>query len=190
MTSETYLSVDVEASGPIPGEYSLLSLGACLVGNTAETFYVELRPITNNYIRSAVEVSGLSLAELQKRGVEPATAMAEFERWIQRVTPEGGRPVFVAFNATFDWMFTHYYFIRFLGRDPFGISGLDIKAYYAGLTGAQWGDTTKGRLHKRFKSKRRHTHNACDDAIEQAEVFEKMLAEARGRDRSADAVAD
>ena len=181
MASETYLSVDIEASGPIPGEYSLLSLGACVVGDTAQTFYVELKPITDNYIQSALEVSGLSLAELQKNGAAPAAAMAEFERWIQRVAPEGSRPVFVAFNATFDWMFTHYYFIRFLGRDPFGISGLDIKAYYAGLTGAKWGETTKSRLDKRFKSKRKHTHNALDDAIEQAEVFEKMMAEARGR---------
>jgi ribonuclease T len=29
---EIYFSVDIEASGPIPGEYSMLSLGACLVG--------------------------------------------------------------------------------------------------------------------------------------------------------------
>ena len=30
---ECYISVDVEAAGPIPGTYSLLSIGACVVGN-------------------------------------------------------------------------------------------------------------------------------------------------------------
>ena len=31
---DTYISVDIEASGPVPGEYSMLSLGACVVGAT------------------------------------------------------------------------------------------------------------------------------------------------------------
>src|SRR5438552_192307 len=35
---EVYISVDIEASGPIPGEYSLLSLGACVVCKMSETF--------------------------------------------------------------------------------------------------------------------------------------------------------
>jgi ribonuclease T len=42
---ETYISVDVEAAGPIPGDYSMLAIGACMVGNARETFYAELRPI-------------------------------------------------------------------------------------------------------------------------------------------------
>ena len=29
--STCYISVDIETSGPIPGDYSLLSLGACVV---------------------------------------------------------------------------------------------------------------------------------------------------------------
>ena len=28
---EVFISVDIEASGPIPGEYDLLSIGMCLV---------------------------------------------------------------------------------------------------------------------------------------------------------------
>ena len=31
----------------------------------------------------------------------------------------GRRPVFVGFNATFDWMFVADYLWRFAGRDPF-----------------------------------------------------------------------
>jgi hypothetical protein len=36
---EVYVSVDIETAGPVPGEYSMLSLGACLVENPTEQFY-------------------------------------------------------------------------------------------------------------------------------------------------------
>ncbi len=103
---EVYISVDIEASGPIPGEFSMLSLGACVVGLPSKTFYVELKPINDHVIDQALQVSGLQLADLKTKGEEPTQAMARFERWIKHISGES-RPVFVAFNATFDWMFTH-----------------------------------------------------------------------------------
>ena len=36
--TEFYLSVDVEASGPIPGEFGLLSVGACVIGHPDQSF--------------------------------------------------------------------------------------------------------------------------------------------------------
>lgn len=171
--SETYISIDIEAAGPIPGEYSMLSLGACVVGETTTTFYIEFKPISQQFVSSALKVSGLSLEKLKSEGVEPAAGMAQLEKWISRVCGES-RSVFVAFNATFDWSFVHWYFIKFLGRDPFGISGLDIKAYYMGKLGTIWSETTKRRVTEKFTSTHKHTHNALDDAIEQAEIFEKL----------------
>ncbi|WP_268747167.1 hypothetical protein [Sphingobium sp. Ant17] len=35
---EIFVSVDVETAGPIPGEYSLLSIGACSVFAPEEAF--------------------------------------------------------------------------------------------------------------------------------------------------------
>ena len=171
---ELYISVDIEVSGPIPGEYSMLSLGTCVVYGASKTFYREFKPITDKFIPEAIEVSGLSLGKLRETGIEPANGMAEFEGWVKQVASDN-RPVFTAFNATFDWMFVNYYFYRFLGRNPFGISGLDIKAYYMGKFGTSWGETAKKRMDKRFRSERKHTHNALDDAIEQAEIFRKIL---------------
>jgi len=173
--NEIYISVDIEASGPIPGEYSMLSLGAAVVGDTSKTFYREFKPISDNYVPRALEICGLLLEKLKKTGIEPKVGMLEFKEWVNDVS-EGNTPVFTAFNATFDWMFVEYYFRKFLGRNPFGVSGLDIKAYYMGKFGTKWIDTTKRRFDKRFLSKRKHTHNALDDAIEQAEMFEKLLA--------------
>lgn len=165
----------MEASGPVPGQYSLLSIGACVVGEDDKRFYVELKPISEEFTEQALVVAGLPLDRLRREGEDPAAALAAFERWVTSVTPADARPVFVAFNATFDWMFTHYYFVRFLGRDPFGFSALDIKAFYMGMMGTNWTGTSKSRMDRRFLPHRPHTHNALEDAIWQAEAFERML---------------
>ena len=174
MEKECYISVDVEASGPIPGEYSMLSLGACLVDNVSKTFYTEFKPINNNYESKSLKISGFSLEKLKETGVNPAQGMQEFDNWIKKIS-HSRKPVFVAFNATFDWMFVAYYFHKLLGHNPFGISGLDIKAFYMGRLITSWAETSKKRLGKQFLSDRKHTHNALEDSIEQAEIFRKML---------------
>ena len=35
---EIYISIDVEATGPIPGEYSMYEIGACVVGKEDEYY--------------------------------------------------------------------------------------------------------------------------------------------------------
>lgn len=171
---EVYLSVDVETAGPIPGAYSLLAIGACVVGSPEQSFYSELAPINEAFVADAIAVHGLSLPKLRAHGEAPAAAMARFEQWIIHVS-DGGRPVFVAFNATFDWMFVHWYFVTYLGRDPFGISGLDIKAYAMGKHRLSWGETVKKSVKKIYPTNLPHTHNALDDAREQAELFREMM---------------
>jgi hypothetical protein len=46
---EIFISVDVETAGPIPGEFSLLSIGACDVFEPAKTFACALRPVNRNF---------------------------------------------------------------------------------------------------------------------------------------------
>jgi DNA polymerase III epsilon subunit-like protein len=178
---EKYISVDVETSGPIPGEFSMLSIGACVVGETYKSFYVELKPLNGNFTNRAIEVSGLSIKELKEKGTEPKEAMRKFKEWIEKVSGDA-RPVFVGFNATFDWMFCHWYFMKFLDKDPFGVSGLDIKAYYMGMKNCNWSETIKKKIRSEFPSKRKHTHNALDDAIEQAEIFEEILKKRKSKE--------
>jgi ribonuclease T len=172
--AETFISVDIEASGPIPGEYSMLALGACVVGNPQENFYIELKPITRNFIAEAIAVAKLNLDELEQHGVEPTTAMLEFEKWIVHVTPPDHLPVFVAYPLAFDWMFVAYYFHRFLQRNPFGISGVDIKSFYAGMTGKPF-VSVGNHLKAEFFANVPLTHNAREDAIVQAELFARLL---------------
>jgi DNA polymerase III epsilon subunit-like protein len=174
---ESYISVDVETSGANPFQYSLLSIGACNLCKPRKNFYAELKPVNQNAIPEALQVSGLRLEELNLRGFDPREAMAALDMWLTEAVPAGKTPIFIAFNAPFDWMFVNDYFYRFLGRNPFGHSALDLKAYYMGLKGVSWSETSMGYIGPRYLGDRPLTHNALQDALDQAEIFLKMLEE-------------
>lgn len=177
---EIYISVDVETSGPSPPDYSMLSLGACVVGNTSENFYAELKPISTNFLPQAMKVNGFSLEELLEKGEKPADAMQRFTAWLRRISwvkRESAVPLFVGFPLSFDWKFVDYYFWHFLGYNPFDYNGaIDVRSYFMGLKNKSFLESSREEIIKFFSPARKHTHNALDDAIEQAEIFEKMLA--------------
>ncbi len=174
-TRETYISVDIETAGPYPSRYSLLSIGACLVDEPSAAFYVELQPVNEEADAGALAVGGLSLAALAETGVPPRAALVQFEAWVLAHTPEDSRPVFVGFNAAFDWMFINDYFHRFLGHNPFGHNALDIKAFYMGVTGVRWSQTTLAHVAAHLNQPCSLTHNALADAQVQAQLFGALL---------------
>lgn len=169
--NEVFISVDIETSGPIPGEYSMLALGACLVDAPSMTFESILKPLNRNAEPEALTVTGFSLDELEKSGTEPNQAMHKFNQWVKNACGEGQTAVFVGLNAPFDWSFVNYYFCRFFGKNPFGFTALDIKAYYMGATGSSWGDTRSSIMAKHLRPTLKGTHNALQDAVYQAELF-------------------
>ncbi len=173
LPAECFISVDVEASGPIPGMFSLLSIGACVAFEAAsKTFYCTVKPLEGaESDPDALKVSGLSLENLAQTGKSPEEAMRFFEKWVAAVSGKS-KPIFVGLNAAFDWSFVNYYFHRFLGRNPFGFSALDIKSLYMGLTGDAWADTKSSRMAKTLGIPHgKMTHHALDDAQAQAELF-------------------
>jgi len=180
---ELYISVDAETAGPTPSLYSLLSIGACTVFDPSDTFYIEIQPVNDAYIPEALEVSQLSLDELQENGLSPRVAMERVSDWITLVTPQDSQPVFVAFNAPFDWMFINDYFHRFLGYNPFGHKALDIKALYMGLHGISWKETGMDSISQRYLGEHHLTHHALQDALDQAEIFRSIVGEMKGNDK-------
>jgi DNA polymerase III epsilon subunit-like protein len=176
---EVYISVDIEAAGPVPSTFSMLSLGAVVVDDPKNTFYVELKPANDKFVPDAMKVVGRTLPDFAKNGREPKEAMTDFRDWLVSVAT-AAKPVFVGFNATFDWAFVNFYFHEYLGENPFGFGGIDIKSYYMGMTGCTWEDTRSSRIRSELKGPSPHTHNALDDAVEQAEMFRRMMSKATG----------
>ncbi|MEW2396015.1 3'-5' exoribonuclease [Streptomyces sp. NPDC046862] len=182
-----YISVDIEADGPIPGPYSMLSLGAAVAGRQDAdgftpadpeelTFYRELRPISEEFVPEALAVSGLDRAGLIEEGAEPAVALAEFSAWVRDVSV-GAQPVVCGYPVAYDWMFLYWYLIRFTGESPFGHSGcLDMKTLYATKAGVPLRAVAKRTMPRELLPHRRHTHHALDDAIEQAELLANLMA--------------
>ncbi len=158
--------VDVEADGPAPGLFSMVSFGIVQVGKTGpgESFYGEVSPITDACIPEALAVSGFS-REQHLAFEKPEIVMPRFVEWLQKVNGPG-RASFLSDNPAFDWQFMNYYLWKYTGGNPFGHSARRIGDFYAGL---------KGNFHapqdwKKLR-KTKHTHNPVDDAKGNVEAF-------------------
>ncbi len=158
--------VDIEADGPAPGLFSMVSLGAVVVEpSLSKRFYGQLRPISDSFVPDMLAISGHGRAETM--GFPEASAtMQAFGDWVR--VHSAGRPHFVSDNA-FDWMFVNYYFHRFLGANPFGWSSTNLGSLYKGL---------ERSVFVNFKHLRKtpHTHHPVDDALGNAEALLAMKA--------------
>jgi hypothetical protein len=158
----SYIMVDIESDGPIPGDYSMISFGAVLVDNNLnKTFYGTLRPISDKFIPEALAVSGHSREETMNFD-DPALVMNNFASWLAENSE--GKPMFISDNNGFDWMFICWYFHHFTGKNPFGFSSQNLGSLYKGLIK----DTFKNFKHLR---KTKHTHHPVDDAKGNAEAL-------------------
>jgi DNA polymerase III epsilon subunit-like protein len=178
---ETFISVDVETAGPNPSQYSLLAIGACQVFFPEKNFYIELKPVNQAFRPEALESCGFSMEQLSVEGVDPVESMQRFANWLKEVVPGAGSPLFVGFNAPFDWMFVNDYFHRFLGHNPFGYAAVDIKSYYMGFAKVPWEETSMRFLGPRYLNQPVLEHHALRDALDQGLIFRKLLLEAGGQ---------
>lgn len=161
----TYIMVDVEADGPIPGDYSMISFGAVIVSpELDQTFYGQLKPISDRFVPEALAVSGHSREETLTFE-DAATVMARFRDWIAEYAR--GRPYFISDNNGFDWQFINWYFHHFLGNNPFGHSSTNLGSLYKGVMK----DASVNFKHLR---KTKHTHHPVDDAKGNAEALLKI----------------
>lgn len=186
-SADSYFSADVETDGPIPGPYSILSFGIVYAGSFdgrkfvrpgeyQQSFYKELKPISDNFQAEALRVNGLDRERLCREGQDPERAMTEACRWVKEMAGSG-RPVLVAYPLSFDWTWLYWYFIRFSAEgSPFDYSRcFDIKTALAVKAGLPIAEAGRSKLPLALRSKRSHTHNALDDAVEQAEIFANIF---------------
>ena len=140
----SYFIVDVEADGPFPGVYSMVSFGAVKVDNELNhTFYSEvIRPIATQYDEEALSISGVTRDQQLDSLIYPNEVMSEF-----------------------DWQFINGYFIMYNdGYNPFGWSSRRLSDMFAGFY-------QNARYSWKKHRKTKHTHHPVDDAMGNAEAL-------------------
>lgn len=183
---DIYISVDIEADGPVPGLNSMLSFGAAamVAGNRTPvaTFEVNLQPLPEaspdqETMAWWAKQHESVWAHATRDPVEPGLAMTQFLQWVRAL---GGSPILVVFPS-WDFMWMHWYMVRFLGRagNPFGIGALDLKSMSFGMFSEfdRFKSVSKRNLDTAlFDGCPPHTHKALDDAIGQGVWLVNMLA--------------
>jgi len=187
MPVDVYFSADVETDGPIPGPFSLLSFALVPAGrfdgrtftpppSYDDVFHRELKPIGDEVDAEALAVSGLDRERLLKEGADPKTALSDAATWVRERAADGV-PVLVAYPLSFDWSWLYWYFTRFSDSgSPFAHSRcLDLRTAFAIKTGRPIAAAGRANLPPELRSSRAHTHDARDDAIEQAEILARLF---------------
>ena len=193
---EVYVSVDVEADGPIPGPHSMLSIGAAAF-TIDWSLPSPAAAMVSQFSENLETLEGASGDEATMRWWRsepaawaacrenvrpPADVMRDFAAWIDGLP---GRAVFVAYPAGFDFTYVYWYCVRFVGKSPFSHAALDMKTMAMTLLGTPYRATSKRTMPSRWLDpEARHSHVAIEDAIEQGHIFCKMLIEARARVRA------
>ncbi|MBL8268748.1 3'-5' exoribonuclease domain-containing protein [Steroidobacter sp.] len=181
--TEIYISTDIETDGPIPGPHSMLSIGSAAY--TADkalvaTFSANLEtlpgaqahPKTAEWWATQPEAWAACRKDLEA----PEQAMLRYVSWLKSLE---GKPVFVAYPAGFDFTFVYWYLIKYVGESPFSHSALDVKSFAMAMLKADFRQSTKRNMPKRWFDNLPHSHVALDDAIEQGAMFCNMLKENR-----------
>jgi hypothetical protein len=157
--------VDVESDGGLLGTHSMVCFGVVKVTEDLDTtFYGQTRPISEHYEPQALAVSGFSREEHEGFD-DPAVVMVEFEAYLKANSK--GRPILISDNNGYDASWINWYFLTYLGKNPFGWSSRRIGDLYCGMMKDMWSGWKKLRTTK-------HTHHPVDDAMGNAEALLKM----------------
>jgi DNA polymerase III epsilon subunit-like protein len=191
--TDVYVSVDIETDGDAPGLSSMLSIGAVALYPesfsstmaTHSSFYATLKRLPEARPSTATmewwDQFPKQWAETRLGAADPAVVMKNLEWWVQKVLQDMEQKgvkdpvaIFVAAPIGFDFSFVYYYLHRFLGRCVFGHNGVDLRSVAMGILGNDYRYKTEN-YPQEWKTTLQHTHNALEDAEEQADRFRLMM---------------
>lgn len=193
--SEVYISVDVETDGPIPGQNSMLSIGAAafladrrMVSTFSMNFELLEGAVPDEDTSKWWKTQPEAWEACRKDVRSPKYVMQCFTSWVGSMVAEAQaiealakgeatavQPVFVGYPAGFDFTWTYWYLIKFVGKSPFSFSGIDIKTYAMAILGCDYRTVNKRTMGRFKEPDLKHTHVAVDDAIEQGYLFLNLL---------------
>ncbi len=186
--TDTYVSIDVESTGPAPGLYSMISLGTAAFERDGEelgTWSANLHELPDAIRHPDTMAFWEEHPEAWARATEnplrPIDAIRAFEAWVVALE---GKPIAAAWPASFDFAFVNYYCHRFLGRNPLGHACLDIRSLAMGLTYSRgYYDLREKQFDAIRKEVNREgltEHVAVDDAVEQGRLLVALLRRTKG----------
>lgn len=193
-----YVSIDVEADGPIPGPNSMLSLGAAAfvlppptvsreelerwypekIRIPIATFQMNLLPLPGAFPDEETMAWWKTQPEAweacQADRYSPEEAMMAFVKWGQGL-PD--RPSLVGYPILYDGMWVWWYLQRFTRKQKvFTFSGVDIKTIAMLDLKSPYRRVSKKHFKRSwFEGTGKHSHVAVEDAIEQGIVFVNMM---------------
>jgi hypothetical protein len=198
--SEVYFSLDVETDGPIPFRNSMLQMalaaftlkdgvigtltrklrsypGAAPDADCMNTFWYSSPELTARYDSLAVGAGDWMYT------------MLDCDTWI-RSFGALGKPVCCASPAGFDFTFFRCYMIAARGGNetPFKHRCWDARSHAMGILGKEYSSCGKEGIPQSWRPKDLpHTHDALDDALEQAEQFRRQMVAAQAQKQAANA---
>jgi len=162
--------VDIEADGPIPGDYSMIEIGAVkLTAKLDVTFRIQMRPISHHFVQEALNVTGYSRRNTFAFEHSACDGIGMFIDWVNNTNTPNTRPMFFSDNNGFDYMFVHWYCMHFYGEDPFGHTSRNLQDIFRGQK-----NDFRNREFKKLR-KTPHDHNPVHDAQGNAEVLIHMI---------------
>jgi hypothetical protein len=183
-----YLSFDVETDGPVPGLFSMLSIGLCALdigGSVIWEREYNLCPLEG--ASQDPETMAWWMSEPQKKAWEhllvnqqsPEAVMKALAVELKNLKRQY-RIVCIAWPVCFDWMFLHWYMHKFVGENPLGRSAKCGVTYSWAMAKTQNPNVDMTSMLEEWEDPRfkGHTHCALDDAREQGARFVNMLREA------------
>ena len=186
----TYVVVDIESDGPLPGRHSLLNLAAVATdeaGAPVATFCENLEtlpcattdPGTEAWCRSIPD----ALARVQNEPSPPPEVMHRFGTFVQA---QPGDRILAGHPLMLDGRWIDHYLRRFLGAPLiegrwrgarlFHGAGMDLPSFVAGVTGHDLRLCRHGSYPEAVTAATPHTHHGLDDAMGHAEILRRALA--------------
>ncbi len=184
MKGDVFISIDIECDGPVPGLYSMISLGAAAFDNDGRiigTFEANLEPLKGaTQHPDTMKDFWAKHPEAWKRSTEnakpPEDVIKAFDAWVRDLPGQEKRAV--CSPVGFDFTFVYWYLVKFLGKSCLDFKAIDIRSYLSGMLGSAYQYSGKPLYKSRWKDNRfSHTHCALDDALEQGTSFMRIRAE-------------
>ena len=186
----TYVVIDVEFDGPLPGINSMISLGAVAVSKNWDELgdlEINISPLENShpdpitmdwFYKEAPE----ALEYCRNNTLSPSDAMNKFGDWLLELPSPR---IMAAHPAPIDFMWVNWYILKFLhnrlDKYPFhmpffhNMPAFDIKTYASAVLEMDYSAISRENYPKVLHNNDKHTHKAIDDAREYSKLLIKLF---------------